>query len=178
MSAIDIINCLIATLGFIISIINLIYIVYTDKKKIKLLLNEYTVIKIKNESYYMFNLFCNNESKHPIAVSSIKIFSRNKEYIIQTTPRRLMSCEEKKGDEIYSRKELYSSIFPYNLGSFSSGLMLCLLKTEDKLSEEIALEIYTNRGKIKQKVVLKSKEICFEKFDKDLADFCRAQRKE
>ncbi len=92
----DIINFIINNIGiiismsaFVLSIINFIYIIITNKKRLTFKVDNYTYGNVDGKKFYFFNVeFCNC-SRLPIAINEID-FKQNKEIYHVIKSKRLL----------------------------------------------------------------------------------------
>lgn len=75
--------------AFIISLINLIYLLSTNKKKLVFQVTNYTKAKVKNKDFYMFNVDLINKSRLPISVNEISFINDAEIYSVIKSPRML-----------------------------------------------------------------------------------------
>ena len=74
------IGIIISILAFILSIFNFIYIIVTNKRKLKFNIESYSYGNVDGKKFYFFNVVFSNKSRQPIAVNEIDL-SYNKKYI-------------------------------------------------------------------------------------------------
>lgn len=62
-------EAILSVLTFIISMINLIYLIFTNKKKIAFKIENYTSADVDSKNFYMFNMEFMNKSRLSISIN-------------------------------------------------------------------------------------------------------------
>ena len=133
--------------AFIISLINLVYLVLTNRKNLKINIVNYTIANVNNKNFYMFNIELINKSRLPISINDNK-----EKYKIIKSPRMLAEKDRKRNSEIIRHQEIHSAKFPINVLGLSSEQKFIVMYGPEKIkSNNSIIIISTNRGKIVQK---------------------------
>lgn len=141
--------------ALIISLINLIYLLYTNKKKLIFQITNYTKAKVNNKNFYMFNVNLINKSRLPISVNEISFFNKAEIYTVIKSPRMLSEKSTTRNKEIIRHQEVHSVKFPINItGLTSEQNFIVMYGPETFQCEKVKIIISTNRGKIKLKINL------------------------
>ena len=82
-------EAILSILAFIISIINLIYLIFTNKKRISFKIENYTSSKVNNKNFYMFNIEFMNKSRLSISINDLIFIDGENSYSIIKSPRLL-----------------------------------------------------------------------------------------
>jgi len=138
---------IISGISFLLSLYNFFYSKYVNRKKINIELLTYRIIKIKESYIYQFKISFTNCSRLPISITNIAInnnvFCAYGPHLIKVEKIPLVAKE--------SRIEETSTIqFPINLSQLEGKTGYLEFKIPNKLNiENIILNIYTNRGTLK-----------------------------
>ena len=73
-------EAILSILAFIISIINLIYLIFTNKKRIPFKIENYTSEKVNNKILYIFNVEFMNKSRLSISINDLIFIDDTSEY--------------------------------------------------------------------------------------------------
>lgn len=73
-------EAILSVLAFIISIINLIYLIFTNKKRISFKIENYTSEKVNNKILYIFNMEFMNKSRLSISINDLIFIDDTIEY--------------------------------------------------------------------------------------------------
>lgn len=157
--------------AFILSLFNFIYLIYTNKKRLSFNMIHYTVARINNKFFYMFNIELINKSRLPIAVNEIIVKYNDSEYKIIKSPRLLSEKETKRNKEVVRRQEVHSAKFPVNILGLASEQKFLVMYGPEKMNGEVDLFINTNRGKISKKVDLNKYFIEADLFCNEVAEY-------
>lgn len=158
--------------AFIISLINLIYLLTTNKKKLKVNIANFTICNVNNKHFYMFNVELINESRLPISVNEIIFKDNKKEYKVIKSPRMLAEKDRKRNNEIIKHQEIHSAKFPINVVGLSSEQKFIVMYGPEKITNDNSkIIINTNRGKVTQKVNLNNNYLSSEEFAKETSEY-------
>ncbi len=147
---------LLGILGFIISLINIIYFLVVRRKKVTVNFGDYGIRSLrKNSDLLLIHYRFDNNSQLSIAITRVRILISGKEF---DCDRGVHIAEKFKNEE--NHKEVYSKItttdiLPINLAPLASqsGFLGFVIPQDILLNGEKSLtfRIYTNRGKVIQK---------------------------
>lgn len=157
----DNLSIIISMLALMISIINIIYLVLTNKKKLQFEINNYSSGKVNNKNYYFFDVEIINKSRLPISVNEITIESNKQNYTFIKASRLLLKGETKKGKEVTDRYEIHSIKFPININGLCSEQEFIVMYGPNEFNDNVKITLKTSRGKIKKKI----KNMCSLKID-------------
>lgn len=156
---------ILSILAFIISTINLIYLIFTNKKKVAFKIENYTSQYTNNKYFYIFNIEFVNKSRLPISINDLTFIDKDNKYSIIKTPRLLAD------DTIYN-KEIHSTKFPINITGLTSEQKFIVMHGPKKFEKDtIEVIILTNRGKIKKKIHIKKYYLTFAQFSNDVLKY-------
>lgn len=167
------IGIIISILAFILSIFNFIYIIVTNKRKLKFNIESYSYGNVDGKKFYFFNVVFSNKSRQPIAVNEIDLSYNKKIYTFIKSKRLLLDGQTTRNKQIIRTKEIYSAKFPINIPGLSSEQFFIVIYGPDKIdNEKVEFILKTNRGKIKKKFK-KINNLCIESetFFKDLRNY-------
>lgn len=120
-------EAILSILAFIISIINLIYLIFTNKKRISFKIENYTSSKVNNKNFYMFNIEFMNKSRLSISINDLIFIDGENSYSIIKSPRLLAEKNTTRNREVIRHQEVHSTKFPINItGLTSKNLLLCM----------------------------------------------------
>lgn len=140
--------------AFIISLINLIYLLITNRKKLDFNIVNFTICDVNIKHFYMFNVELINKSRLPISVNEIIIENNKEKYIIIKSPRMLVERDRKRNN-ITKHQEIHSAKFPINIAGLSSEQKFIVMYGPEKINDSSSkIIINTNRGRIIQKINL------------------------
>lgn len=149
------ISGIIGILGFVISVVNLVYFLLVRKKKLTIRFSTYGVRNYCREKVAIVAYQFDNNSQLPISITRIKLITSVGEY---DCSNRIHIAEEFKrttGGVTTLQKEIYTDHAPINLPSLGSqsGFLAFVIPPNTLSNGEKALtfRIYTNRGKAVQK---------------------------
>lgn len=158
-------------IALILSLLNLTYLIITNKKKIELNIRNYTYIKTSATAksfFYMFNVEFINKSRQPIAVTSMVFIDGDKSFEIDLEQQRVADKEKKRGQEVIERNKLDSADFPINLTGLTAIRKILIMHGDDNFqNEEIKVIINTNRGKVNKIIKIKDKYFSSADFTKN-----------
>lgn len=80
---------ILSVVAIIISLINFVYLVITNKKKLKININNFTIGNVNDKNFYIFNMELINKSRLSISVNEIIIEANKEKYKIIKSPRIL-----------------------------------------------------------------------------------------
>lgn len=163
---------LLSVSAFIISLINLIYLLITNKKRLTININNYTFSNVNNRKFYMFNVEFINKSRLPISVNEIIIESNKEKYKIIKSPRMLSEKDRKQNGLVIKHQEIHSAKFPINILGLTSEHKFIVMYGPDRIDETIStIIINTNRGKITKKVLLNNYYVKIDEFTKEASEY-------
>lgn len=158
--------------AFIISLINLVYLLITNKKKLKINIINFTIGDVNNKHFYMINVELINKSRLPISINEIIIEDNKEKYKIIKSPRMLAEKDRKRNNEIIKHQEIHSTKFPINIAGLSSEQKFIVMYGPKKLKNDNSkIIISTNRGGLIQKVSLNRYYLQPEDFTKETIEY-------
>ena len=113
-------EAILSILAFIISIINLIYLIFTNKKRISFKIENYTSSKVNNKNFYMFNIEFMNKSRLSISINDLIFIDGENSYSIIKSPRLLAEKNTTRNREVIRHQEVHSTKFPINITGLTS----------------------------------------------------------
>lgn len=153
---------IIAVLGFILSVINICYLIKTNTKSIEIKEIFYTKLNLKDRFFYEFNMIFMNKSRQPISIVDISFINKEKICSAKLDKTKISSYTDSKTKAVTT---FYSSEFPINFNGLESTREMILFTLTDNIeNEEMEFKITTNRGIIKKKVNFKDKYITPEEY--------------
>lgn len=156
---------IIAVSGFIISIINLIYLIKNNLKSIDIKELYFLKMVITNKYHYEFTTIFVNKSKLPISIINIEIINNNKSYYSKSD--KTIVCEHKDSQGVITK--IMTADFPINLNCLESKKEIIYFKLDEELEKEnFKMIIYTNRGKLEKNVSFKQKQVKIQEYAKNL----------
>lgn len=165
-------NTILSILAFIISLINLIYLILTNKKNLTFNIRNYTLANVNKKHFYMFNVEFVNKSRLPISINEITILDNKNKYKIIKSPRLLAEKDTKRNKEIIRHQEVHSAKFPINITGLSSKQEFLVMYGPEKIvNEKTKIIINTNRGKIVKKVLLNNYYLEPTKFTEETSEY-------
>lgn len=158
--------------AFIISLINLVYLVLTNRKNLKFNIINYTIANVNNKKFYIFNIELINKSRLPISINEITIKDNKEKYKIIKSPRMLAEKDRTRNSEIIRHQEIHSAKFPINVLGLSSEQRFIVMYGPEKIkSNNSIIIISTNRGKIVQKDNLNKYFLQTSDFTKETSEY-------
>lgn len=149
-------EAILSVLTFIISMINLIYLIFTNKKKIAFKIENYTSADVDSKNFYMFNMEFMNKSRLSISINDLIFVDGTNRYSIIKSPRLLAEKSTTRNKEVIRHQEVHSTKFPINITGLTSEQKFIVMYGPEKFeNEEIEIILLTNRGKIKKKIHIK-----------------------
>lgn len=146
-------------LGFIISLINLIYFFIIRKKKINIRLNRFGVCDHNNpKNVLKVNLCFENLSQLPVSITRVQVVI-DKNYIdCEHIPMIIEEAVRTKSGKIYDQDYVKSTRPPINLSPLQAeSVYFAFLIPRDTISNsdtQMNFQICTNRGKAVEKTLL------------------------
>lgn len=128
---------------FIISLINLIYLQLTNKKKLKMNIANFTIVDVNSKHFYMLNVELINKSRLHISVNEIIIENNKEQYRIIKSPRMLAEKDRKRNNEIINHQEIHSAKFPINIASLSSEQKFVVMYGTENLAMVVPKSLLT-----------------------------------
>lgn len=168
----EIFSLVTSIVAIILSIINLVYLIITNNKKLDFNIRNYTYTKISTSDksfFYLFNVEFINKSRQPISITNMKFIDGDKIYYIDLEQQRVADKSKTRGQEIIERRNLDSAEFPINLTSLTATRKILIMHGDDNFqNEEIKVVISTNRGKIYKKLSINEKHSSISDFTKNI----------
>lgn len=165
-------STILSILAFTISLINLIYLLVTNKKKLKINIVNFTIGNVNNKHFYMFNVELINKSRLPISVNEIIIEDSKEKYKFIKSPRMLAEKDRKRNNEIIKHQEIHSAKFPINIAGLSSEQKFIVMYGPEKIENDSSkVIINTNRGKVTKKINLNMYYLQSEDFAKETSEY-------
>lgn len=166
-------SIILSVLALIISFINLIYLFFTNRKKLNIEINNYTLMNIgESKNWYIFNVELINKSRLPVSINEINILDKGITYAIIKSPRLLSEKNNTRNREIIKHQEVHSSKFPINLGGLTSEQKFIVMYGPERFSDDkVKIIINTNRGKIKKNLVYKNLYLTATDFAKETSEY-------
>ena len=165
-------EAILSVLAFIISIINLIYLIFTNKKRISFKIENYTSSKVNNKNFYMFNMEFMNKSRLSISINDLIFIDGENSYSIIKSPRLLAEKSTTRNREVIRHQEVHSTKFPINITGLTSEQKFIVMYGPEKFENEmIKIIIMTNRGKIKKKINIKKYYLTPQQFMDDASEY-------
>ena len=145
-------EAILSVLTFIISMINLIYLIFTNKKKIAFKIENYTSADVDSKNFYMFNMEFMNKSRLSISINDLIFVDRTDTYSIIKFPKLLAEKSTTRNKEVIRHQrhqEVHSTKFPINITGLTSEQRFIVMYGPEKFeNEKIKIILLTNRGKI------------------------------
>lgn len=139
--------------AFILSLINTIYLLFSNKKHIDFVINSYSSYKVKNKTFYIFNIEIYNKSRLPISITNIIFNDIHNEFQVIKSPRLILEKEKTQNSQIKLHQELHSAKFPININGLSSiQSFIVMYGSNDYKNLTSLIKVCTNRGKIKKHI--------------------------
>lgn len=156
----DYVRTYVALAGFVISIINSIYIIAVNSFKMSLVQKSFAFCDnhIGHPAY--FELTIENKSRIQMSISRMFLIINDVKYEFQWEKERIAHFEFKTGNVVTEEYSTYSLTLPQNIPGMGAIGGFFFVPTDDEISRrdflnaEIWIEIHTNRGKKKFKVDL------------------------
>lgn len=165
-------EAMLSVLAFTISVVNLIYLIFTNKKRIIFKFENYTSAKVNNKNFYMFNMEFINKSRLSISINDIFFIDGENSYSIIKSPRLLAEKNTTRSEEIIRHQEVHSTKFPINITGLTSEQKFIVMYGPEQFENEIIkIVIMTNRGKIKKKINIKKYYLTPEQFMKETSEY-------
>jgi hypothetical protein len=168
----EIFSLVTSIVAIVLSLINLVYLVITNNKKLDFNIRNYTYIKTftaDKSFFYLFNVEFINKSRQPISITSVKFIDGDKTFDIDLEQQRLADKNKTMGQEVIERKKLDSADFPINLTSLTAIRKILIMHGDDNLqNKKIKVVINTNRGKIYKKISINEKYFLINDFTKNI----------
>lgn len=165
-------STMLSVFAFSISLINLLYLIITNKKKLEMKIINFSIGDLNNRHFYMFNVEFINKSRLPISVNEIIIADNKEKFKILKSPRTLAEKERKRNREIIKHQEIHSAKFPINISGLSSEQNFIVMYGPEKIGNENSkIIINTNRGKITKKINLNMYYLEFKDFKKEANNY-------
>jgi hypothetical protein len=150
----------IALAGFIISIVNSIYLVSVNSFKAALVQKSYAFCDNRNGHPAYFELAIENKSRIPMSVSRMFLIINNQKYEFQWETERIGHFAFKTNGKVTEEYSTYSLTLPQNISGMGAigGFFFVptddLISRSDFINSQLWIEIHTNRGKKKFKIDL------------------------
>lgn len=150
---------IIGIIGFILSLINFVYVLENNRKKLNIRFGDMNVSDYyEGKDVLKVHFSFENESQLPISITRIQLVIEKELYDCLRLPVIIEEVTRKRETEIYDRDLIKSISVPINLDSLSaeSGFLAFSIP-QDKLSKNekvLTFRICTNRGKAIQKSFL------------------------
>lgn len=150
---------IIGIIGFILSLINFVYVLENNRKKLNIRFGDMNVSDYyEGKDVLKVHFSFENESQLPISITRIQLVIEKELYDCLRLPVIIEEVTRKRGTEIYDRDLIKSIPVPINLDSLSaeSGFLAFSI-SQGKLSKNekvLTFRICTNRGKAIQKSFL------------------------
>lgn len=165
-------EAILSVLAFTISIINLIYLIFTNKKRISFKIENYTSSKVNNKNFYMFNMEFMNKSRLSISINDLIFIDGENSYSIIKSPRLLAEKSTTRNKEVIRHQEVHSTKFPINITGLTSEQKFIVMYGSEKFENEIIkIIMLTNRCKIKKKINIKKYYLTTEQFMDDASEY-------
>ena len=165
-------EAILSVLAFIISMINLIYLIFTNKKKIAFKIENYTSTDVDSKNFYMFNMEFVNKSRLSISINDLIFVDRTDTYSIIKFPKLLAEKSSTRNKEVARHQEVHSTKFPINITGLTSEQKFIVMYGPEKFeNEEIEIILLTNRGKIKKKIHIKKYYLTPDQFMDDASEY-------
>ena len=163
------ISIIISIVSLTVSIITLIYSLITNSKRVSLLINYYTCIRIEKGNYYDFDVIISNESRIPISINSIEMVYGKEKYKFIKSPRNIITNKDIKTNV---ERKVNSDLFPITINSSSSKhCFISVYGPETINKEKVVFNIYTNRGLLKSKIELNNYYVEPEEFANEVMHY-------
>lgn len=165
-------EAILSVLAFIISMINLIYLLFTNKKKIAFKIENYTSSKVDSKNFYMFNIEFINKSRLPISINDLIIIDGTNTYSIIKSPRLLAEKTTTRNKEVIRHQEVHSAKFPINITGLTSKQKFIVMYGPEKFQDEkVKIILLTNRGTRKKKISIKKHSLIPNQFMDDASKY-------
>lgn len=157
-TVIKVISLILGVLGFIISLINLAYSLYTRKVKLTFSASNFRVAEFSDTTKLACVYFTiENHAQLPISITRIRIKGKdNKYYDAKKEPYQVYQEIKRRGEIINDKITVYSEKLPINLPSLAAfaGYLVFPIPQDALQGNEtnLTFEICTNRGKSFEKI--------------------------
>ena len=129
--------------------------IYTNHKRLKLKITDYTCSEHNKKMFYMFNIELTNKSRLPISLTDIIFEDQNIEYHPIRFPMLLAEKNRTRNKEIIRHQEIHSNQLPINIdGLTSKQIFLTMYGPQDSKTLKNKVTLHTSRGKIHIKLDL------------------------
>ncbi len=150
---------IIGIVGFLISLINVIYCIICNRKKLVFNFGNYGVEShIKNQKLFIIYYRVDNLSQKPISITRIQLSINDSLFESEPRPHKAEEQFWSKGDRVYHEIITDTKVLPINLDSLASesGYIAFAIPQDISLTPEKSLtfRICTNRGRAFQKTFL------------------------
>ncbi len=164
---------ILTVLAFSLSLITFTINVISSRRKIKININNYTIIHKDNKKVFVFNIDAMNCSKLSISLNEIRINdTENNTYIVRKHPSLVTTKKISNSKSVEHYQENHSVKFPINIASLSSEQCFIELYVPNEVNElDDKIVISTNRGVIKTKIELENKFIDSKEFTNISAEY-------
>lgn len=156
----DYISTYVALAGFIISVINSVYLISSNSFKISLVLKSFAFCDNHDGHPTYFELTIENKSRVPISISRMFLIINSQKYEFQWETERIGHFEFKTNGKVTEEYSTYSLTLPQNITGMGAIGGFFFVPTDDSitktdfLNSQLWIEIHTNRGKKRFKVDL------------------------
>lgn len=154
----DNIRTMTSVLAFILSLSNTIYLVFTQRFKIKVRFKEYVFINKIKDKPLILGMVIENPSRLPVSVSRMFLHVNKQKFEFSWFPQIIFESNLKQKENIIDKSNIYSLCFPQNINSLGSCCGYFALCSDNKFDindikqAKCKIEIHSNRGKRKFKI--------------------------
>lgn len=150
MEILKIVGSFAGILGFIISLINIIYFFAIRRKNLYIRFGKMGVTKASSMDLLKVQYSFENSSQLPISVTRVQLLVNDKYYDCYDLPMIIEKAERARNGEIYDRDYIKSKSVPVNLLPLQadSGYFVFLIPrgTVSNSCQHLSFRICTNRG--------------------------------
>ena len=156
----DYVSTCISLAGFILSVINSLYLIAVNSFKIDLIQKSYAFCDTLDRHPVYFELAIENKSRIQVSISRMFLLVNNKKYEFQWEKERIGRTEFKCNGELIEGYSTYSLTLPQSIPGFGviGGFFYVVtdssINESDLKSADVKIEIHTNRGRKRFKVYL------------------------
>ncbi|MBP1546329.1 MAG: hypothetical protein J6A37_06995 [Oscillospiraceae bacterium] len=156
----DFVRTYAALAGFVISVINSIYLISVNSFKLSLIQKSFAFCDNHKGHPVYFELTIENKSRIPMSVSRMFLIINNQKYEFQWETERIGHFEFKTNGKVTEQYSTYSLTLPQNVSGMGAVGGFFFVPTDDSISRtdflnsQLWIEIHSNRGRKKFKVDL------------------------
>ncbi len=162
----DMIANVIGILGFVVSVINVVYFFAIRRKNLKIRFEEFGISPYYSDNEILKIRFCfQNLSQLPVSITRIQLIVDGKAYDCTNLPIMVEERTRKRGSDVIDRITINSISVPVNLQPlmaqgdyFAFPIPRGILSNSEK---SLTFRISANRGKVIQKTFSQYEDVIF-----------------